>query len=203
MGYNLRYFLLVLVSILIFVPIAISLRHFWRNDLTIETEMLLRNFRHFKKMYLQTILPLTIIGHLYFNMVLFSKKALLSSKEDEEPSNFTNNYNYLEVINDNGNLPIRISSILWIEREARSCWVQTSNKRYLVRKTLKELEELLNPKGFIRINRATIVNRDCVYNYSYWEYDKFILRMNDDEKTEFIVSRDRMKQIKDQLTQPI
>ena len=66
-------------------------------------------------------------------------------------------------------------------------------------KTLSELEEILVPKGFLRINRSVIINRAYVHNYSFWEYDKFILRMKDEAITEFIVSRDRMKQIKGQL----
>lgn len=108
---------------------------------------------------------------------------------------------FLEVINENGNIPIKVSDIYWIEKKARTYEVKTLEKKYFIRKTLNELEEVLVPKGFIRINRSVLVNRKYVYNYSFWEYDKFILRMKDEGDTEFIVSRDRMRQIKNQLTQ--
>lgn len=50
-------------------------------------------------------------------------------------------------------------------------------------------------------NDGLLGNRRYVYNYSFWEYDKFILRMKDEALTEFIVSRERMRQIKSQLVQ--
>ena len=110
---------------------------------------------------------------------------------------------FLEVINNNGNIRSPVSQMLWIEKRDRVYEVKTTEKLYLVRKTLSELEGLLLPKGFIRINRAVIVNRAYVHNYSFWEYDKFILRMKDDGLTEFIVSRERMRQIKSQLQQRV
>lgn len=72
---------------------------------------------------------------------------------------------------------------------------------YLIRKTIKELEPVLEPFGFIKVNRKALANKRFLHNYSYWEYDKFILRMQDEDHTEFIVSRERMKRIKGFLAQ--
>lgn len=199
---NLRYLPVILLSLFIFIPLAILLRHIWRNDFTIEGQRLLRHFKHFGRMYWEAFLPFSIVGYTFFNINLYVQQ---SGKKKEGQANGNRvtpeNLDVLEVINDNGNIQIPVAQILWIEKKDRIYEVKTAEKLYYVRKTLNELEELLLSKGFIRINRSVIVNRSFVRNYSFWEYDKFILRMKDKELTEFIVSRERMRQIKSQLGQ--
>jgi len=197
---NLRYLPIILLSLFLFIPLAILLRHIWRNDFTIDGQRLLRQFRHFGRMYLEALLPFAVVGYAFFNINLNLQPG--KKKTDQKGnSGVAKDGDFLEVINDNGNILIPVSQMLWIEKKDRIYEIKTAEKLYYVRKTLSELEDLLLPKGFIRINRSVIVNRYFVHNYSFWEYDKFILRMKDDDLTEFIVSRERMKQIKNQLSQ--
>ena len=198
---NLRYLPVLLISLVLFICLAIVLRHIWRNDFAINGQSILRQFKHFGRMYLEALLPFAVVGFTFFNLNLYlQSKKKRESKENQENSE---NPDFLEVINDNGNILILVSEILWIEKRDRIYEVRTTEKLYYLRKTLSELENLLLAKGFIRINRGVIVNRAYVHNYSFWEYDKFILRMKDDALTEFIVSRERMRQIKNQLKQQI
>ena len=201
---NLKYLPILLFSLLFFIPLAILLRHFIRNGFTIEAERLTRNFRNFGRMYVEYLIPFSLVGYLLFNNNLFLQRPneVGASKGDLEKEKFPQHKanDLLEVINDNGNIMVNVSDILWIEKKDRIYAVKTLDNTYYIRKTIKELEELLQPKGFLRINRGVIVNKNYLHNYSYWEYDKFILRMQDVDHTEFIVSRDRMKQIKNQLT---
>ena len=198
MRINLRYLPILLIALLIFIPLAIFLRHVWRNDFAIEGQRLMRLFRHFGRMYREALLPFMVVGYVFFNGNLYLQSGTRkgSGKKDRDQPQGTD---FLEVINDNGNSMIATSKILWIEKKDRTYEVKTEEKLFYVRKTLNELEAFLADQGFIRINRSVLVNRTFVHNYSFWEYDKFILRMKDSSLTEFIVSRERMRQIKNQL----
>lgn len=201
---NMKYLPILLISLLLFIPVAILLRHFLRNGFTIEAERLAKNFRNFGKMYVEYLIPFSIVGYLFFNYNVFrqrpNKVNALEQKVESKGFKANQDMDLMEVINDNGNIMIKISDIFWIEKKDRVYSVKTAKSTFHVRKTIKELEERLEPKGFLRVNRGVIVNKNHLHNYSYWEYDKFILRMQDVDHTEFIVSRDRMKQIKGQLT---
>ncbi|MEP3209957.1 MAG: LytTR family DNA-binding domain-containing protein [Maribacter sp.] len=199
---NLRYLFILLLSLCIFIPLAIIFRHVWRNEFVIDGSRLIRQFRHFGRMYGEALLPFLAVGYTFFNVNLYlqSGKKKIAQKENAPTSE---EVNCLEVINDNGNMLIPLSNLLWIEKKDRIYEVKTIDNLYYIRKTLNELEEMLSSKGFIRINRGVLVNRTYVYNYSFWEYDKFILRMKDEALTEFIVSRERMRQIKSQLVQTV
>ncbi|WP_408629610.1 LytTR family DNA-binding domain-containing protein [Aquimarina algiphila] len=60
-------------------------------------------------------------------------------------------------------------------------------------KNLSTLEKELD-KNFIKVNRSTIINLVFFREYSFWENEKYILRMKDGE--EFSVTRERLKSIK-------
>ena len=62
---------------------------------------------------------------------------------------------------------------------------------------MTELEESLPRGRFFRINRAVIINMDAMNNYSFWENHKYIIRMKDEQKTEFTISRNRLREMKE------
>ncbi|MBX2966344.1 MAG: LytTR family transcriptional regulator [Cyclobacteriaceae bacterium] len=49
-------------------------------------------------------------------------------------------------------------------------------------------------KAFFRVNRGVIINLNYLKNYSYWENNKYILRLNNGK--EFTSSRERIKNLK-------
>jgi two-component system, LytTR family, response regulator len=64
--------------------------------------------------------------------------------------------------------------------------------------TIAELERRLDPRRFVRIHRATIVNVSFVLEL-YPGVTSLILRLKDDGKTELTVSRDRVHGLKERL----
>jgi two-component system LytT family response regulator len=57
---------------------------------------------------------------------------------------------------------VKISEIDWIEAADYYACLHTGSKTHLLRRTLAELEQELNPTIFCRIHRSTIVNLDRV-----------------------------------------
>jgi len=64
--------------------------------------------------------------------------------------------------------------------------------------TLGQLEDRLDPRRFVRIHRATIVNLAFVQEL-YPGVDGVLARLKDDAKTELSVARDRVRDLKERL----
>ncbi len=64
--------------------------------------------------------------------------------------------------------------------------------------TLGQLEDRLDPRRFVRIHRATIVNLGFVQEL-YPGVDGVLARLKDEAKTELSVARDRVRDLKEQL----
>lgn len=61
---------------------------------------------------------------------------------------------------------IQLDTILWIEAAGDYMCVHTSDGNHIIRKTLKTLEQELDPERFPRVNRSAIVNLDKVTRLS-------------------------------------
>ncbi len=194
--YNLKSVPIVMIALLVFTPLGILLRYLWRKGIVIDERLLLQNLGNLKGIYLQTLMPYMVVSlsMINLNLAFQKRRKELENSNIDIPNNVA-----LEVINENGNTIIDASDILWIEKNARVYEIKTSDRVYFIRKTLSELEKLLVPIGFLRINRGVLANKKYIHNYSFWEFDKFILRMKDEKKTEFIVSRNRIKQLKKEM----
>ena len=57
---------------------------------------------------------------------------------------------------------VEVPKIVWIEAARNYVRVHANGKQYLLRKSMKYLEERLDPSRFVRIHRSAIVNVDCV-----------------------------------------
>jgi two-component system, LytTR family, response regulator len=73
-----------------------------------------------------------------------------------------------------------------------------NGRDHVVDYTLNSLEERLDPRRFVRIHRATIVNASLVQEL-YPGVDGVIVRLKDDQKTELSVARDRVRELKERL----
>ena len=78
-------------------------------------------------------------------------------------------------------------------------YAATAAKNYMIDHTIQELEEKLDPRKFIRIHRATLVNVDCVHELHAWFAGRMVLRLKDEKRTELAVSRDRVRAVKERL----
>jgi two-component system LytT family response regulator len=71
-------------------------------------------------------------------------------------------------------------------------------REHVVDFTMTELETHLDPRRFVRIHRATIVNVASVQEL-YPGVDGLLVRLRDEGKTELSVARDRVRELKDRL----
>jgi DNA-binding LytR/AlgR family response regulator len=77
-----------------------------------------------------------------------------------------------------------------------------SGKRYDVSYSLEQLEKLLNPRKFFRINRCMIVNIDAISDVISFSKNRLRIKMSNwQEKDEIIVSRERVSDFKKWMDQ--
>jgi two-component system LytT family response regulator len=74
----------------------------------------------------------------------------------------------------------------------------TGGREHVVDFTLAELEAKLDPRRFVRIHRAIIVNAAYVQEL-FPGVDGMLVRLKDDKSTELSVARDRVRELKDRL----
>jgi two-component system LytT family response regulator len=74
-----------------------------------------------------------------------------------------------------------------------------NGREHVIDYTLGQLEERLDPKRFVRIHRATIVNTAFVQELDAWVDGGMIVRLKDEKKTELSVARDRVRELKERL----
>jgi len=60
---------------------------------------------------------------------------------------------------------VPVNSIWWIDAAGDYMCVHTQDGTHILRKTMKQLEELLDPKIFIRSHRSTIVNKNYIQKF--------------------------------------
>jgi two-component system LytT family response regulator len=78
-------------------------------------------------------------------------------------------------------------------------YAATPGKSYVVDATIAELEKRLDPRRFLRIHRATLVNLDFVEEMHGWFGGGVQVRLKDADRTELTVARDRVRALKDRL----
>lgn len=90
--------------------------------------------------------------------------------------------------------------IQFIHARERLVFMQTTDgQSHLVRFTLNELMDKLDPKIFVRCHRNYIVNIDQIKNLENWFNRGYLLALRGDGKTEIPVSRQYVKQLKTYL----
>jgi len=101
---------------------------------------------------------------------------------------------------------VRVNDIIWIDAAGDYMCVHTSSTSYsnvidgrqenthILRKTMKQLEEHLDPKLFIRIHRSTIVNKNYIQKFCCQVNGEYFLVLNNDK--ELKVSRSYKEKVK-------
>ena len=75
----------------------------------------------------------------------------------------------------------------------------TGGREHVVDLTLAELEQKLDPRRFVRIHRATIVNASFVQEMFPGVDGGILVRLRDEQRTELSVARDRVRYLKERL----
>jgi len=97
-------------------------------------------------------------------------EKILEELANNQPVSLSS-YSGILAIKDAGEVSrVPVKDILWIDAAGDYMCVHTENTTHILRKTMKQLEEILDPKQFVRSHRSTIVNKYYV--------DKFCSQLN-------------------------
>ena len=171
--------------------------------------------------YFIYLIPVILIGYIALNVSLLSdylkqrreaqeaaeaqaaksaQEALaLSATFTPKPTVPSPYLGYLKGKNAHGELDFPVNDVYYFTIEDRFYYAELTKGRYLVGKTLNDLETELDPSLFFRIKRDYIVNRQAVLNYAYWENGKYIVRLNTPDRYEIVVPRARMQEFREWL----
>ena len=185
------------LSYFIFSPVTLSCRFLYHIaiDRAEWSEYFQNYFFLNTRIYIAYLFPVFLVGYVSLTVNLLRERMLSINthvkRAETEPDSKSD---VLFVKDPVGKLPIKIASIIWIERQERKYVIRTNAGSYFLNNTTAEkLEEALSPYEFVRINRSTLVPISRIKNYTFWENDKYILRTKDDK--EFIISRQRLKKL--------
>ncbi len=93
-------------------------------------------------------------------------------------------------------IPTSPDKILFIRCQNGEPFAYTSEKKYKMKSPMHELEQKLLPYGFVRTHRSFLVNINHVLEVTPWFNGSYKLTMDDKERTEALVSRYNVKDLK-------
>jgi two-component system, LytTR family, response regulator len=108
---------------------------------------------------------------------------------------------------------VDVARVTHFQSRDKLTFAVSAGREHVIDSTLSQLEDLLDPRKFVRIHRGTIVNTAFVQEI-YADVDGplrqpqgvptearggIIVRLKDDKKTELSVARDRVRVLKDRL----
>jgi two-component system LytT family response regulator len=93
---------------------------------------------------------------------------------------------------------VPVKEILWIDAAGDYMCVHTDENTHILRKTMKELEQCLDPKLFVRSHRSTIVNKNYIKKFCSQLNGEYYLVLNNDK--ELKVSRSYKERVKSAIT---
>lgn len=91
---------------------------------------------------------------------------------------------------------IAIDNIIFCYADNGKTYVKTKNKIYYTRYTLHEIEERTE---LFRVHKSYTVNLDKIKEIYSWFNGTYNVKMDDDKETEIPVSRNNIKELKNQL----
>ena len=222
--YELRFLPTVLLSFFIFNPVTETIRFLFEQ---FPSYSLFDYWHGYIRgtftwdIYLRYLIPILLIGYISVNISLASdyfhqrhqaqeeteakaaetiqQMLALSSTFVPKPTVSSTFLAHLKGKNTHGELDFPVSDVYYFTVEDRFYYAEMTKGRYLVGKTLNDLETELDPGQFTRIKRDYIVNRQAVLTYAYWENGKYIVRLNTPDNHEIVVPRARMQEFKEWL----
>lgn len=127
------------------------------------------------------------------------RQNILSDLENNKPVSLSN-YSDVLAIKDSGEVSrVPVKDILWIDAAGDYMCVHTPETTHILRKTMKQLEETLDPRLFIRSHRSTIVNKNYVEKFCSQLNGEYYLVMSNGK--ELKVSRSYKEKVKLAVTQ--
>jgi len=197
--YELKFLPILAIAFLFFAPFSLSARFLLHYFPNLDHTIYFQEYFYSLKLYLNYLPSVLLTGYIIINVNLLrnyndqlgqTKVDLLHSTQQVKTR--------LLASDEIGEVFLEVDQLLRIERSERKTFAHTSDGKYRLKENISQLESKLDPHKFVRINRATIIHLADLLNYSFWENDKYIVRLKSTDK-EFLMSRDRLKKVKDLL----
>lgn len=192
--YELLFLAVVLLAFFLFNPVTQTLRFLYHYLPDLDWSVYRADYGYSTELYL-TYLPVVFLQ--VYGVVNINILRQIYGKSQESPTRKSPQRTLLEVRSELGRKMISLESIQYCERRERTYVIITSEGTFTTKNTLTKLEHILPPEDFVRINRSAIVRLEEIDFYSFWENDKYILKLR--SGAEFVMSRQRLNRIKDQL----
>lgn len=97
----------------------------------------------------------------FFKAVLRAKQALQDAQTVTAPATDNGN-NFIFIKSEYKSIKVNFSDILYIEGLKDYCKIYTQNGPLLTLRSMKEIEQLLPPKIFVRVHRSYIISIDKI-----------------------------------------
>ncbi len=132
--------------------------------------------------------------NLHFKQPVYSKAFFTDLLRDISQQNYTQrfliktgqSFNYVQV-----------EDIAYFFSDQSLSFIQTKDgKKHAVDYTMDQLEELINPEVFFRINRKLIIQIEAIHKVSSYFNNRLILQLRPKTEMEAIVTRERVKNFK-------
>ena len=94
---------------------------------------------------------------------------------------------------------IELEKITHFYAQDKLTYAATAETNFVIDRTIVQLEQELDPQNFTRIHRAMLLNTDFVDEVHTWFGGRLMVRLKNTGKTELIVARDRVRELKDKL----
>ncbi len=105
-------------------------------------------------------------------------KATAVAVDDEDMRGNSGQMNRI-MIKSNGRVNlIKVSDIDWIEASGNYLRLHVADKVHMIRETMSNMEDKLNPEQFMRIHRSTIVNIDRIKEMQPWFHGEYEVHLH-------------------------
>lgn len=191
--YELNFLPVPFLAFFLFNPFTQTARYLYHYFPNLDWQIYWDGYFYSSELYL-TYLPiifLQVYGVINYN--LLKQKSTISNRNNKEIERA-----FIEVSTPKGKRLLDKKDIRVCEKRDRKYYIYCELGLFTTTLTISQLEAILSPSQFIRINRSTIVKIDAIKSYSFWENDKYVVRIEGDR--EFTMSRGRLNAIKDRLS---
>lgn len=98
-------------------------------------------------------------------------------------------------------LPITTDEIAYFYAHDKLVWLVTvENKRYVINYTLLELEELLDPRRFFRLNRQFIAHHQSIRELEPYFKGQVVANLTPNAEEQVVISRNRTPDLKEWMS---
>ena len=200
--YELKFLPALLIAFFFFAPFTLTVRFLYHYLPDLNWDDYFEMYFYSTRLYLIYLAPVFFVGYVIINVNLIrnyneqlSKTGAQLSKEKNRATRTR-----LWATDDFGEVFLDTNKIKWIERKDRKTFARVEDENYRLKENITQVEEKLSRDAFVRINRSVIVKLSEVLNYSFWENDKYVVRMKGTD-IEFVMSRERLNKIKGRFLQ--